>query len=255
MESILAGESYSGTCPAGMKADLRVGQLLPSPEKASVKVLKVEGENFVLGPMKAGQILVNVPCDITYQSVSFTVTEMSQEAAMNRYSPLRSEKVEYPPSLYILIAALVLSPIIAFFAYKFRKKKIVFKKAVSLKIKRDPRILLEEELSFLQKNVQLPESHHFHKLYKRLRKFIENELNLKTKALTTQEFLGTFRALALQQSTNQMLISQLEYVLRTADDVRFAGKAFTAELWADYLQKAHTVVAAFPKKVEPVKKK
>jgi len=255
MESIAAGESFSGACPPGMKADLREGQLLPSAEKASVKVLKVEGETFVLGPMKAGQILVNVPCDITYQSVSFIVNEMPAEAALNRYSPLRSERVEYPFTIYILIAAIVLSPLLGFLAYKFRKKKISFKKAVAVNIKRDSRVLLEEEISFLQKNVHLPESHHFHKLYKRLRKFIEAELNLKTKALTTQEFLGTFRALALQQSTNQALISQLEYVLRTADDVRFAGKAFTAELWTDYLQKTQSVVAAFPKKVEAVKKK
>ncbi len=255
MDSIAAGESYSGSCPPGMKADLRVGQLLPSAEKATVKVLKVDGETFVLGPMKAGQILVSVPCDISYQSVSFIVNEMPPEAALNRYSPLRSEKVEYPFTIYILLAVIVLSPLLGFFAYKFRKKKISFKKSVSTTLKRDPRVLLEEELNFLQKNVQLPESHHFHKLYKRLRKFIESELNLKTKALTTQEFLGTFRALALQQSTNQSLISQLEYVLRTADDVRFAGKAFTAELWVDYLQKAKEIVAAFPKKVEAVKKK
>lgn len=255
MEEIVAGESYSAKCPAGMKADIRLGDLLPSAEKPSVKVLQVEGESFVLGPMKAGKIVVNIPCDITYETISFTVKELPAEAAMNRYAPLRSEKVEYPATFYILIALLLSSPVLGVLAYKFKKKKSIFKKALPAKIKKTPREALEEEISFLEKNITLPESHHFHQLYKRLRKFIEKELNLKTKALTTQEFLGTFRALALQQSTNQALISQLEYLLRTADDVRFAGKAFTTELWIDYLKKTRAVLLAFPKKVEGTNKK
>ncbi len=255
MDTIVAGENYIANCPPNMIAGIRAGDLLPSPEKPNVKVLKVEGNSFVLGPMKAGQITVNIPCDSSYETISFSVSEMPPEAAMNRYSPLRSEKIEYPITLYILIIAILLTPILGLIAFKFRKKKTSPKKASVQKIPKSSRTLLEDELSFMEQNVSLPESHHFHQLYKRLRKFIEKELNLKTKALTTQEFLGTFRALALQQSTNQTLISQLEYLLRTADDVRFAGKAFTAPLWVDYLQKTRAVIAAFPKKIAGTVKK
>ncbi|MEZ4814529.1 MAG: hypothetical protein R3A80_04895 [Bdellovibrionota bacterium] len=255
MDTIVAGESYSGSCPEGMKAEIYVGDKLPSPENPSVQVLEVNGSNFVLGPMKAGEVIVNIPCDSSFQKISFLVNEMPPEAAMNRYAPLGSEKVEYPSSIYILIAVIVLSPVLAFLAYYFKKKKVTLKQAPFKKIKKTPRELLEEELKFFETNVQLPESHHFHTLYKRIRKFIEKELNLKTRSHTTQEFLGTFRALALQQSANQTIISQLEYLLRTADDVRFAGKTFTADLWKDYLQKTHSIILAFPPKVEEVKKK
>ena len=250
MQTINAGESFSGECPNGQTPNIHVGEKLPNIEKASVKVLKVEGSTFVLGPTKAGEIIVNVPCGESIQEITFTVNEMPPEAAMNRYKPMGTEKVEYPLTLFILIVALILAPLLGFFAYKFRKKKVHEELAKNTKKKESPRELLEKELSFLQSNVTHPESHHFHQLYKRLRKFIEKELSLKTRSLTTQEFLGTFRALALQQSANQSLVSQLEYVLRTADDVRFAGKAFTPELWKDYLQKTNSVVAAFPKRVE-----
>lgn len=256
MDTIVAGESYPASCPNGLNADIRIGDLLPNPEKPVVKILSVEKSNFVLGPMKAGAIIVNVPCENTFQQVSFYVNEMDPNAAMNRYSPLGSEKVAYPWTIYLLIASILLSPLLVFFGYKFKKKKIITLKSSSPKIKESSRTLLEKELIFLETSVPLPESHHFHQLYKKLRKFIEKELNLKTKSLTTQEFLGTFRALALQQSTNQNLISQLEYLLRTADDVRFAGKAFTTELWRDYLQKTRSVIAAFPeKKIDGAKKK
>jgi hypothetical protein len=256
MDTIVAGESYPASCPNGMRAEIRVGDLLPNPEKPVVKILSVENSDFVVGPMKAGEIIVNIPCENTFQQVSFYVNEMDPNAAMNRYSPLGSEKVAYPWTIYLLIAAIILSPLLIFLGYKFKKKKTVAIKSDTPKIKQSSRALLEKELVFLETSVPLPESHHFHSLYKKLRKFIEKELNLKTKSLTTQEFLGTFRALALQQSTNQNLISQLEYLLRTADDVRFAGKAFTAELWRDYLQKIRSVIAAFPEtKREGSKKK
>lgn len=255
MDTIVAGESYSASCPPGSLPRIREGERLPSPEKPVVKVLSVEGETFVLGPMKAGEIIVNIPCSEAYQQVTFQVNEMDPNAAVNRYSPLGSEKIAYPWTIYLLIASIILAPVLAFLAYKFRKKKIIAKEAPTPKVKESSRKLLEKELMFLETSVSLPESHHFHNLYKKLRKFIEKELNLKTRSLTTQEFLGTFRALALQQSTNQALISQLEYLLRTADDVRFAGKAFTAELWRDYLQKIRGVIAAFPETAPQTKSK
>jgi hypothetical protein len=59
--------------------------------------------------------------------------------------------------------------------------------------------------------------------------------------------MGTFRALAMQQSTNQNLVQQLEYVLKAADDVRFAGKIFTDANWTDYLANCRAIFYAFPK--------
>lgn len=255
MNVIAAGETFKGSCSNEGVASLSKGSLLPSPERAVAKVIAVDGKNFELGPMKAGDILINVPCGDTFESVSFTVQELPPEAAMNRYSPLGTEKVEYPITLYILIALVLLSPFMLFYFLKLRRKKAQNISAASVTIKKSPRENLEAEILFLESNVKLPESHHFHSLYKKLRKFIEKELNLSTRSLTTKEFLATFRALALQQSTNQNLIAQLEYILITADDVRFAGKAFTAELWKDYLIKTKAILAAFPKKIEEQKKK
>lgn len=255
MNGLVAGETFKGSCSNEQSAQLKKGMLLPNSERAVAKVIHVEGKNFELGPMKAGDIIVNVPCGDVFESVTFTVQELPPEAAMNRYSPLGSEKVEYPLSLYFLIAAILLSPIGIVLILKKLRKKSVDKEIKASAPKKTARENLESELIFLESNVKLPESHHFHSLYKKLRKFIEKELNLSSRSLTTREFLGTFRALALQQSTNQTLISQLEYILITADDVRFAGKAFTAELWKDYLTKTRKIIEAFPKKIEEQKKK
>ncbi len=248
MDTLNAGEVFRSECTNGNKAKLTVGQKLPQSEKALVKVLKVEGKSFTLGPLKAGPISIAISCGESIQEVSFTVQEMPQEAAANRYRPIGSEKIDYPLSFFILLGVILLSPLLAFLFYRLKKKKVLLKSVVVTK-KDSPRILLEKQLFFLEGNISIPTPEHFHQLYKAVRKFIEKELNLKSKSLTTQEFLGTFRALALQQSANQALISQLEYILRTADDVRFANKFFTTELWKDYLQKVRAVFAAFPEKL------
>jgi hypothetical protein len=252
-QTLTAGEIFSGECPAGQSAQVRVGDKLPNAEKAEVKVLKVEGAKFELGPVKAGEIFVNVPCSGGVQETSFIVNPMAKEAAQSRFSPLAAERVEFPLALFLIIIGILLAGILAGFIYYFRKKKVKAA-AITVKQKESPREILAKEMLFLENNVKTPEAHHIHQLYKKLRKFIERELELKTRSLTTQEFLGTFRALALQQSANQTLISQLEYVLKTADDVRFAGKNLSPELWKDYLSKIKTVIAAFPKKEEKKKK-
>ena len=110
MDTINAGETFSYLCANGLKPGVFVGDKLPTPEKAQVKVLSVNGNEVILGPLKAGEISITLPCGDIVQPVAFSVKEMPNEAAANRYHPMGSEKVEYPASLFILIAVILLSP-------------------------------------------------------------------------------------------------------------------------------------------------
>lgn len=246
---ITAGETPKLDCPAGQKPKLIVGDKIPTGDKPIVKVLSV-GDNFVvLGPLRSGDLMVNLPCDSSVVEAKITVKPLDAKAAQQHFSALAPAPIPYPVSLFVLIA-LVLSAIAIGGYFVFRRKKQISFAKNPVRPVRDPRLELEKTLVYLEQNVTHPEAHHFHDLYKNLRRFIERELNLKTRSLTTGEFLGTFRALALQQSANQNIIQQLEYILKTGDDVRFAGKSIDDTSWKDYLGKCRAVFGAFPKETK-----
>ncbi len=235
-----AGELIFATCPGEEKPLLKVGDKLPNNEHPIIKVLKIEGNRLTLGPLKSGELSVSIPCTLSTQELQATVQSPSQEDQLKRYDPLEANPIAIPYLLYLLIIiGIIALSLISYFAFRKKKIKQIVKTKVKTKV--SPREALLQSLSYLKTNVRVPETHHFHDLYKKIRRFVEVELSLHTKSLTSAEFLGTFRALALQQSANQNFVSLLEYLLKTADELRFTGKGITSELWSDYLNKVQTL--------------
>jgi len=249
-----AGETFDVSCPNGDRPILKIGDKLPDENNTLAKVLKIKKEAVTLGPFKTGNLTFTLPCSSSNVPVEASVKELNPQAAAQHYSSLNAEKVDYPLSFFILILFLILSTI-GSFLYLKNKRKIKVIPAEKKATPKDPRSELEKFLLHCETNIINPENKHFHESYKLLRKFLEKENNLNTRSMTTGEFLGTFRALGLKQSKNQNLISQLEYVLKTSDDVRFAGRVVSAQMWQDYLSKTKAIFLAFPKKVESNKEK
>jgi hypothetical protein len=241
---INAGETFVVSCPANERPILLSGDKLPDAKNTIAKVLKIDKEIVTLGPYKAGLLTLTIPCTSTKLSVDINVKELNPMVASKRFPSLNPKTVGLPMGFLILFFALVLGLVISFFYFKKKKKAILSTKSQA-PIK-DPRMELEKHLTYCESTVKTPEKVHFHDTYKLLRKFLEKENNLKTRSLTTSEFLGTFRALGLKQSSNQQLLSQLEHVLKTSDDVRFSGKAVTSQIWLDYLSKTRAIILAFP---------
>lgn len=253
---INAGDTFTVSCPIGEHPILSTGDTLPDEKEILAKVLKIKKEVVTLGPFKTGNISFSLPCSSSNLAVHVNVKELDPKVASQRFAPLNAEKIDYPLSFYIACFLIVFFVFGSFFYYiKKRKPKVTFQ--VKKKNNFDPRAELEKYILHCEINVQNPESAHLHEIYKCLRNFLENELNLSTNSLTTGEFIGTFRAMGLTQSKNQNLTSQLEYVLKIADDVRFAKKTISSNVWQDYLIKTKAIFLAFPKKdipKSPVKK-
>jgi hypothetical protein len=249
-----AGETFNVSCPNGDRPILKIGEKIPDEKNTLVKVLKIKNEVVTLGPFKTGNLTFSLPCSSSNIPIEATVKELNPEAASQHYSSLNPEKVDYPLSFFILIIFLILSALGSFLYLKNKRKNKLIPSEKKTPVK-DPRLELEKYLLHCETNIKNPENKHFHESYTLLRKFLEKENKLNTRSLTTGEFLGTFRALALQQSTNQKLLSQLEYVLKTSDDVRFAGRVVSSQMWQDYLSKTKAIFLAFPKKEESNKAK
>jgi hypothetical protein len=247
---INAGDTFNVSCPIGENPILSTGDTLPDEKEILAKVLKIKKEVVTLGPFKTGTISFSLPCSSSNVAVQANIKELDPKVANQRFAPLNAEKIDYPLGFYIACFLIIFSVFGGFFYYiNKRKNKVTFEE--KKKNNFDPRVELEKYILHCEINVQNPESAHLHEIYKYLRHFLENELNLNTNSLTTGEFIGTFRAMGLTQSKNQNLISQLEYVLKTADDVRFAKKTINSKLWQDYLIKIKTIFLAFPKKDIP----
>ena len=244
-----AGETFDVSCPEGDRPLLSEGERIPKDQNFLVKVLKIEKNVVTLGPYKTGKLSFSLPCQKSNQSIEATVQELNPQISAKHFPPLAPEKVEYPLGFFILLLVLIIFLIGTYFFIQNKKKKSISVPEIK-KTSKDPRTELEKHILYCESIVKNPENEHFHETYKLIRKFLEKENNLKTRSLTTDEFLGTFRALALTQSSNQTLLSQLEYVLKTSDDVRFAGKPISSESWRDYLSKARIILNSFPKKEE-----
>jgi len=244
---INAGETFDVSCPNGEHPVLNIGDKLPDEKDVLLKVQNIKKEIVTFGPFKTGKLSFNLPCSSSSIPVEASIKELIPQAAAQRYSSLNAEKVDYPLSFYILILFIILS-IVGSFIYLKNKRKNKTVQPEKKAPPKNPRSELEKHLLHCETSIHNPETRHFHETYKLLRNFLEKENKLNTRSLTTGEFLGTFRALGLQQSRNQNLVSQLEYVLKTSDDVRFAERVVSPEMWQDYISKTKIIFLAFPRK-------
>lgn len=250
---VKAGDTFQVSCPPGEKIQVTAGEKIPPGDKAVVKVLKVENSQVTLGPLRSGDFSFSLPCSQSWPVTEVTVQPLAPQDQAKRFDPLGADPMPLSIMFFIALAGSLLLMVLAFVF--FRRRKHVHREKVVVKVKASPRELLTKNLNFLRANVRTPEAHHFHDLYKQLRRFVEAELSLNTRSLTSGEFLGTFRALALQQSANQNFVSLLEYLLKTADDVRFTGKSMKDDVWTDYLNKVQSVMTLITPPAPPGTKK
>lgn len=249
---INAGETFNVNCPTNERPILVFGEKLPDSKNTLAKVLKIQKETATLGPYKTGSILLTIPCSNSKLSIEVNVKELNSTDTSRRFSSLNAQKVDLPLEFFIILFALILGISLSFF-YLRKKKQVQNLPKESKAPTKDPRLELKKHLAYCESTVKNPETIHFHDTYKLLRKFLEKENKLNTRSLTTGEFIGTFRALGIKQSSNQQFISQLEHVLKTSDDVRFAGKSVTPQIWQDYLSQTKAILLAFPSKDQPIK--
>lgn len=246
---INAGDTFDVSCPNGERPILITGDTLPNEKDILVKVLKIKQETVTFGPFKTGTLIFSLPCSSSNIPIEAKIKELNPQVSHKRYASLKAEKIDYPASFFVLCFFIVLS-ILGSFLYIKHKGKSLQPKAEKKIPKSNPRSELEKHLLHCETNIKTPEVKHLHDTYKLLRKFLEKENNLSTRSLTTIEFIGTFRAIGLKQSKNHNLLSQLEYVLKTSDDVRFAKKSMSPQIWQDYISKTKAIFLAFPKKDE-----
>ncbi len=246
---INAGDTFDVSCPSGENPILSIGDTLPSEKEILVKVLKIKKEIVTLGPFKTGTLNFSLPCTSSNIPIQATIKELNPQVAHKRYTSLKAEKIDYPASFFVFCLLIILS-LIGTFLYLRHKKKNLQPKVEKKTSKINPRSELEKHLLHCETNVKTPDVKHLHDTYKLLRNFLEKENNLSTRSLTTIEFIGTLRAMGLKQNKNHNLLSQLEYVLKTSDDVRFAKRSMNPQMWQDYLSKTKAIFLAFPKKDE-----
>lgn len=240
MKEISAGEVFTLSCTGNSVPQLKVDEKIPK-EKSVLRVLKINGSEVTLGPLQSGNLNVSINCSngsVVQEQVA--VKPLGAELQGQRFDPLGAVTFPFP---WIWLLSIIAIIFFTFFGITFalkKKKKITLVKTSTPPP--NPRAELQKLLQFFNNEIPVPEAHHMHQLYKALRSFVEGELQLTTQAMTTAEFLGTFRALALKQSTNQTFVANLEYLLRTADDVRFAGRSLSTESWKDYLKRSDALL-------------
>ncbi len=232
-DAVAPGDFVTLHCPPGSTVPFKVGDALSQSEKgeATSKVIRIEGNDIIVGALRAGDFDIQFECPGSSEKVSsqFRIVPLKKEEMPEASAPLAPIEFAYPLWFWIVVATALLA--IVGIAWKiYRKLSRKLRPAPKIP---EPRTLNPQEAygQFLTeaRRAKVVEKEDLASLqflygqgYERLRKFLEFPYELKTLIDTTREFLGTLRAAAPQIGLPLVSVDAVDALLTSADRVRFA---------------------------------
>lgn len=200
-----AGESIRFDCPAGTHPIYQSGSFYPNEKDATLYIIRVEGQQYLLGPTKAGKFEAVDLCGSAPSpgALNYELMLPPQSQMPQPVPPLTPMDIAFPWAWLIkilLILFTTLSVIGAVFYGWRRSKRKASAPAKAKKVHLSP----EENLrAWFQKQrndpKRLEEDLHFQKEvftegWKRLRKYLEKRFEFNVPGATAREFVGELQA-------------------------------------------------------------
>ncbi len=239
---VKAGELIDVVCPEGKIPALVPGDKFP-PDKPLFVVVSVQKDKIQLGPLRAGDHEIDIPCSEGSSSrLSYSLKALKKEELPPKSGGLSPYELTYPLWLWILIlliVALILGSLFAFFYNRNKRRPRILPPAPQMSPQQKLENFIQEAGKSKVYESDDPKSIliFYQQGYEALRRFLEDRFQLNTRFETTREFVGTLRAVAVQWKLAPGTVDQVEALLVQSDDVRFAHAAPSAEIRKSYFEK------------------
>ena len=260
---VVPGGTVVVECPAGGSSTVKVGDRLPlgvPADQATAFVTAVNKNKITLGPLKTGEIPLELPCgEGLTLPVTLRVVEMKAEDAPKREAPLAPVKLPVPPWVWIALGAFVVLLLLGEGVRRYLRARRV--RVAPRKVRGKPATPPERIDEFIRearrgKLVDNPDASVARKLYSEgydcLRAYLEHALSFHAPEATTREFAAELKAAVLRHNTeaaqplssvtggkpadkgqppppprrkvDSQMIGTVEALMTQADHVRFASE-------------------------------
>jgi hypothetical protein len=244
---IKPGDLIELSCPAGSTPQVAVGSTLPlevADKDRSLVVVAVNGNKATLGPLKAGEFHVALPCTNSQTSeLDYKITALDPQHLPDKAPPLGPVALAYPLWLWIALGIIFMAIAMSAFVIWRRLRK---KFAPPPSARNEPTIAADEIFyNFLrqaesnkltEKSDPVSTQNLFGKGNESLRAYLEYKLGFRASWATTVEFLGTLKVVLMRSGSLKNLAQPVETLLHQADVVRFSNDNPSVETRRNFLK-------------------
>jgi hypothetical protein len=266
-----AGDVVEFDCPTGTQPIYTAGTFYPNEKEATLYILEVKGNHYVLGPIQAGKFEGIDLCGSSPSpgALNYELMLPPQSQMPKPIPPAPPMNVGFPWAwlLMIVLILLAIASVLLGSVYFWRlhqkkklaqpkKKKIVLTPEEQLKAwvqqQRDDPKRYEEDLA-LQKDI-------FDQGWHRLRKYLEQRFQVQAPGATSREFPGELKAALIvwkqrnpQDRVPENLVPRVETLISQSQAAVYSQTRFDAAVVKSFIEQIRSLHRETAKVTEAVR--